>query len=128
MERPPGTTVRVGYEVFLCSKNRPSALGKTFLFLGVFGNSVKHPWRSSVPLLDKTAFDLRKELISGGMELQPTEMNEPNIFRIAPLQFVAKVPGGKELDEWSLPIIDEAGQLSKTFFPVFEKNGRNLED
>lgn len=124
VQRPPGTTFRIGYEVFLCSHNRPNALGKTFLFLGVFDSHMKNAQRSPVLLLDTHAFELQQLFGSEVNDIDTSNL----IFRTAPLHFVAKVPGGKELDDTMVEMIDKAGEYSKSFFSAFEENGRNLAD
>ena len=62
-----------------------------------------------VLLLGPVAFESREFLACDGKEADASIQ----IFRIAPLNFVAKVPIGKKLDETSMPMVDKAGLLSK---------------
>ena len=123
--RPANTTFRVGYEVFLCSKGRPDAIGKKFTFLGVFLNNKKYPHSCSALLLDEAMFQVHQALSSS-----KEDDFSLKVFRIAPIDMVAKVPGGKEFSSENCKLIDEAGAYIYTavYFLDFMAKNRMLSE
>lgn len=58
--RPVNTPSRGWYEVFICSRGRPEALGKNLTFLGVFLNNKKNPQCCSALPLDGQMFQMHQ--------------------------------------------------------------------
>jgi len=121
--RPANTTFRVGYEVFLCSKGRPDAIGKKFTFLGVFLNNKKYPHSCSALLLDEAMFQVHQALSSS-----KEDDFSLKVFRIAPIDMVAKVPGGKEFSSENCKLIDEAGAYAAVYFLDFVAKNKMLRE
>ena len=122
--RPVNTPFRVGYEVFICSRGRPEALGKKLTFLGVFLNNKKNPQYCSALLLDEQMFQMHQRLKNS------SETNDFSIkvFRITPIDLVAKVPGGKEFSTENSTLIDEAGSYAAVYFADFLQKKKLLND
>jgi hypothetical protein len=70
VERLEGTCFRVGYEVFLCPRNRLSALGKKLVFFCVFVSNPFHPLSNLALLLDVGAYEVYNST-SGAKKMIP---------------------------------------------------------
>ena len=125
VSRPANTVFRIADEVFLCSRNRPDALGKRLLFLGVLDNNRAHPNYSAALLLDEQAFELEKTLNSGSPSNSDFSIN---VFRVCPIQFVAQIPNDRHLDETTKLIVDEAGAFSDPYFFNFSTKHREIHE
>ena len=113
--------MRLGNEVFLCPQYRSSALGKNLIFFGVFFSHPFHPLSNLVLFLDVGAYDLEKSV-------DKTTPNEStSIFRVAPIQHVAKVPAGKVYEDW-VELVDSAASLACGFFENLTAKGKTLQD
>ena len=81
---------------------------KPYIF-GVFFSHPFHPLSNLVLFLDVGAYDLEKSV-------DKTTPNEStSIFRVAPIQHVAKVPAGKVYEDW-VELVDSAASLACGFF------------
>ena len=120
VERPEGTCFRLGYEVFLCPKYRSGALGKIFIFLGVFVTDLYHPLSNLALLLDIDAFEKHKSTDNAAIECS-------NMFRVAPIQFVGQIPGGKVYEDF-VEMVDTAVSLASIFFENFSLKGKTLQE
>ena len=98
--RPVGTIFRPGDEVFVCSKKRSTAEGKTYIIFGIFPD-IKTPLASPVLLIDDKAC-----LVEDGVEL---------VFRSAPLNYIGLVPEGKCIDD-TKPLLRQVEPLCKHLF------------
>ena len=120
VERPEGTCFRLGYEVFLCPKYRSGALGKIFIFLGVFVTDLYHPLSNLALLLDIDAFEKHKSTDNAAIECS-------NMFRVAPIQFVGQIPEGEVYEDF-VEMVDTAVSLASIFFENFSLKGKTLQE
>ena len=121
VERLEGTCFRVGYEVFLCPRNRLSALGKKLVFFGVFVSNPFHPLSNLALLLDVGAYEVYNSTIDA------KKNDSISIFRVAPIQFVAKVPGGKTYEDM-VEVVDAAASLASVFLEDFATKEKSLQE
>ena len=119
LQRPAAaveTIFRPGQEVFLCPSQRPTAIGKIFILLGVFLSNPKNVLSSHTLLLDVMEYENRKS----------REFPQPEkFFRTCPLKFMAKVPGGRAFEETE-PMVRECVPMLQSFFMTFVTDATNL--
>jgi hypothetical protein len=116
--RPSGTSFRSGDEVFLCSKNRPTASNKRYKIAGFFMVKKKHPLFTTVLLVD--------EQVLSSFEAAPSDVLLEKVFRAVPLKFVGPVldSANSNNDELMLRVFPDVLQ---NFLSKFVKSGHGFE-
>ena len=95
--------------------------GKKLVFFGVFVSNPFHPLSNLALLLDVGAYEVYNSTSDA------KKNDSISIFRVAPIQFIAKVPGGKTYEDM-VEVVDAAASLASVFLEDFATKEKSLQE